>query len=390
MRKKILIVAALIFTGILIWRLVALLSGTTKQKTGRPPRPPVAVEFDSVRYAPIQEVRVLTGTIYPVYQYIIAPKVAGRLIEVRKRIGDPVAAGELVAQIDDAEYQQAVLEAEANLRIAESSLSEARSTFALARQEKTRVESLQLKGIASPAELDAAISNYTAQESRLRLAEAQVEQRQAALQAARIRLSYTKLLASQPGFIGERFVDEGALLSANSPVVSVVGIDRAIVRTTVIERDYGKIKPGLKATVAIDAFPGKEFNGKVMRVAPMLQEASRVAQMEVEVDNQQHELKPGMFARVTVITDSRERALVVPSRALVTHNGINGLFLISDTAAVVHFVPVTIGISTPEITEIVSPPIAGRVVTLGQHLLEDGSPILLPKQSLSPRTTGGR
>lgn len=378
MRKKVVGGIIVLVVGILIWRLVGLFLGSSSPKSGRQSRPPVAVEFDTVRYGSIQEVRVLTGTIYPAYQYIVAPKVAGRVVEIRKRISDEVRAGELIAQIDDAEYQQAVLEAEANLRIAESALSEARSTFELAKQEKARVESLRQKGIASSAELDAAVTNYQAQESRLKLAEAQVEQRQAVLQTARIRLSYTRLTASQPGYIGERFVDEGALLSANAPVVSVVGIDRVIVRTTVIERDYGKIRPGLEATVTTDAFPAREFKGRVMRVAPMLQEAARVAQMEVEVANPQHELKPGMFARVTVITDARQRALLVPTKALITRDGQSGVFLIDDTAAVVHYQPVTTGISNADLTEIIAPTITGRVVTLGQHLLEEGSPILLP------------
>jgi len=380
MRKKIISVVAITLLGILAWRLVLLFSGSAQRKAGQQTRPPVAVEYDSVRYGPIQEARVLTGTIYPAYQYVVAPKVAGRLIEIRKRIGDAVAAGELIARIDDAEYQQAVLEAEANLRIAESALSEARSTFELAKQERTRVESLHQKGIASPAELDAASTNYQTQESRLRLAEAQVEQRKAALQAAHIRLSYTKLTASQPGFVGERFVDEGALLTANAAIVSVVGIDRVIVRTTVIERDYGKIKPGQAATVTIDAFPTKQFSGQVTRVAPLLQEAARVAQMEVEVDNKQHELKPGMFARVMVIIAEREKAQIIPSKALVTRDGESGLFVIADTASIVHYHKVLTGISTSDYTEIIEPHLIGkRVVTLGQHLLVDGSPIILPQ-----------
>ena len=99
--------------------------------------------------------------------------------------------GEVIARIDDAEYQQAVLEAEANLKIAEAALAETQSQLELATQELERAQSLQEKGITSPAELDAALTNYDAQQSRLKLAQAQVEQREASLKSAKIRFFIT-------------------------------------------------------------------------------------------------------------------------------------------------------------------------------------------------------
>lgn len=201
-----------------------------------------------------------------------------------------------------------MLEAEANLKISQANLAEVESQFELAKQELERVQSLQQKGIASLAELDAATSNFNALRSRIKLAQAQVEQRQAALNSAKIRLSYTVLIATEPGFIGERFVDEGSLLAPNSLLVSVIDIDTVIVRTTVIERVYGQIQIGQTAEIEVDAFPGKSFYGKVSRIAPMLQEASRVAQMEVEVANDSLLLKPGMFSKVKVVLAEKDSA----------------------------------------------------------------------------------
>jgi RND family efflux transporter MFP subunit len=291
-----------------------------------------------------------------------------------------VKSGQLIGRIDDAEYQQAVIEAEANLKIAGSSLIEAGIQFELARQERERVETLQAKGIASPAELDAAVSNYSAQESRLDLATAQVEQREASLAAARIRLGYTRLAASKPGFIGQRFVDEGALLAPNAAVVSVVGIDSVIVRATVTERDYGAIQPGQSVEVTVDAFPNQQFIGDVARVAPLLDEASRVAEVEVEIANEQRLLKPGMFARAAVQIAHRDSVQTVPTQALVSRNGHPGVFTVAPDCDITQFVLVTVGISTSTQTEILSPQIEGSVVTLGQHLLEDGSPVLVPTE----------
>lgn len=300
---------------------------------------------------------------------------------MQKRIGDWVDEGEFIAVMDDAEYQQSVREAEANLKIAQASLIEARSQFDLATQELERVQSLQEKGIASPSELDAANTSYTAQKSRLELAQAQVEQRQAALKSAQIRLGYTTLVATQPGFIGERFVDEGALLSPNSPVVSIVGIDRVIVRTTIIERDYGRIRTGQNCRIKVDAFPNSVFEGHVARIAPVLEEASRVAKMEVEVDNGERILKPGMFAEVRVILSEKERTQTVPSRAVITKNEETGIFVVNKDSSTASYVPVQAGIVSGEKTEIVSPQIEGLVITLGQHLLADGSPVILPKKA---------
>ncbi|MBN2093401.1 efflux RND transporter periplasmic adaptor subunit [candidate division KSB1 bacterium] len=369
-----------LFLLFLLWRIALLIFRDSGADSRKLQRPAVAVEIDSIKYGPIQEIREFTGTVYPRYQFIIAPKVSGRIIEVRKRIGDWVRKGEIIARIDDAEYQQAVLEAEANLKISQATLNETRSQFELAKQERDRAQSLQEKGIASSAELDAALSQYSAQESRIKLAQAQVEQREAALNSSKIRLGYTLLSAAKQGFIGERFVDEGTLLAPNASVATVIGIDTVLVRTTIIERVYGRIKIGQPTQVVVDAFPTKIFTGHVYRIAPMLQEASRMAQMEVEVLNDSLLLKPGMFTRVSVVLDEKVSTQVVPTQAVVNREGKPGIYLVDKNENKVKFIEIQPGIISPELTEILSPEIKGTVVTLGQHLLEDGSNVLLPGQ----------
>lgn len=137
MKKKILISIGLLFVLLLVWRISALIFFSENKNTARPKRPPVAVEVDSVRFGPLSEIRPLTGTINPKYLYIIAPKVSGRIVAITKRIGDWVKAGELIARIDDAEYQQGVIEADANLKIAEASRTESRILFEAGQTGKT-------------------------------------------------------------------------------------------------------------------------------------------------------------------------------------------------------------------------------------------------------------
>ncbi len=373
-----------LFIVLLLSRIGVLVVGKIKGGTETSRRPPVAVEVDTVRTGHARDIREFTGSVFPAYQYIVAPKVSGRIIELRKRIGDRVVRGETLGRIDDAEYQQAVREAEASLKIAQASLAEATSQLALVSKDLERYQTLQEKGLASPAELDAARTNRDAQKSRLELAEAQVEQRVAALTTARIRLDYTVLHASEPGFIGERFADEGALLSPNAPVLSVVGINRVIIRTTVTEKDYSLLRVGQPTGILLDAFPNRTFPGRVFRIAPILQQTSRMAEIEVQAENDSLLLKPGMFTRVRVQLAEKENALLVSTRSVVSRQGVVGVFHVNEEAATVRFVPVQTGIVMETDTEIVSPPLEGLVVGLGQHLLSDGSPVILPGREASP------
>jgi len=378
-RKRILYIVLAAVAALLIWRIGALVMGGPGGGSGRFSSPPVAVEVARVGRQPIRETMQMTGTIYPLYQYIVAPKVSGRIVRINKRIGDWVDPGESVARIDDGEYQQMVLEAEANLRIARANLAETMSEFDLAGQQLERVKSLAEMQIAPRSDLDAAQTKHDALQSRIELAQAQVEQRQAALNAARIRLGYTNLVAAEPGFVGERFADEGSLLSPNSPVISVIGIDTVIVQTTVIERAYGQVRAGQTADVRVDAFPDMVFGGRVSRIAPKLDQSSRVAQMEVVVANDSLFLKPGMFCTVILALAEKDSAQVVPTQAVVTRNGDSGIFLVPDGETTAHYVPVRLGITSSDLTEILEPVLTGRVVTLGQHLLQEGSAVILPQ-----------
>lgn len=377
-RKRVAAIVGLALAAVFVWRVALLVINEFAGPSQRYNRPPVAVETADVSHQPIQETLQLTGTIHPIYQYTVAPKVSGMVTKIAKRIGDPVRRGETIATIDDAEYRQACLQAEANLKIAQANLVAARSQMDLSEKQLDRVEYMEGKGIASVAELETATAEYNSMEARAQLAQAQVEQSEAALASAKIRLDYTVLAAPEPGFVGERFVDEGALVTAMAPVASVVGIDKVIIRTTVVERVYGRIGPGQAATVEADALPGRTFAGTVSRVAPRLDESSRVAEMEIEIANDSLALKPGMFCKVSVVLSSRESAQVVPGQAIVTRNGSSGVFVVKPGESIVRFVPVEIGITTADLAEIVSPIIEGQVVSLGHHLLQDSSSVIPP------------
>jgi len=207
-------------------------------------------------------------------------------------------------------------------------------------------------------------------------------------------LSYPRIHVSFDGqkdqlwVVGERFVDEGAMLAPNNSIVTVLDIGSLIAVIHVIERDYPKVKIGQSASVTTDAYPGKTFLGKVVRLAPLLKETSRQAKVEIEISNQETSLKPGMFVRVQIDFERHDNTTVIPISALVNRDGRQGVFLADAQELKAHFVPVTIGIVNGEFAEVIDPPLSGSVVTMGQHLLEDGSRIILPDRG-PPKPRGG-
>jgi len=360
----------------------------------------VAVEVQPVRKDTIRDIGVFTGSLVPQSQFVVAPKAAGWLKKLLVDIGDRVSRNDVIAVLDDEQFTRQVEQAGAELQVAKANAENGASALDLARREYERITALREKQIASAAELDAAAAQYNASQTQLKVTLAQVAQREAALAGAKLQLSYTQVRAfweaGDPNrVVGERFVDEGALVQMNQPMVSILENNPLLAVVFVIERDYPKMAIGQQALVTTDAYPGQTFAGRIRRIAPLMKETSRQARIEIEVPNPTHRLKPGMFVRAQVEFATHANATLVPFSALVRRAGREGVFLVSapdessppaqkGATAQAHFVPVTIGIASGETVEIVAPEVSGSVVTLGNHLLENASRIMLPQQ----RTAG--
>jgi len=360
----------------------------SEEVENRRPGTPVAVEVSPVIKADILEEGNFTGTLHPFSSFSLAPKIPGRLEKILVHIGDRVEAGQLVAVLDDDEYRQQLSQAKAELEVARANLLDRKSTLKNAEREYERTAELREKKIASVSQLDAAESEFEAQQAKLKVATAQVAQSDAALKAAEVRLAYTQIRMPEnnsEGYrvVGERFVDEGAMLAANTPIVSILDISSLIAVTHVIEKDYPKIRQGLEVFVSTDAFAGRSFAGSVVRIAPMLKEKSRQARVEIEIPNVERLLKPGMFVKIRIQFDAHRDATLVPIAAIVRRNGSQGVFLADLERKTARFVPVTVGIVDGRHAEVIDPAIRGSVVTLGHHLLQDGGTIILPDLSVS-------
>ncbi len=392
--KKAIIAIVLISCAILLgWQIFQKATASLQQGGRRRGQPPVAVELSPVSKTTIVEVGSFTGSLNAYMEYKMAPKVSGRLERILVHIGDVLHKGQVVAELDSAEYQEEVLQAEAGLEMARATLAENRTLLGNAERELGRTQSLRKTKIASESQLDAALSEVNTLKAKLQLAQAQIAQKEAALKVARVHLGYTKLVVQHQDqahrlVVGERYVDQGALITSNTPIISVLEIGKLIAAVHVIERDYSKIRPGLAAELTTDAFPGRKFTGQVLRIAPMLQEKSREAKVEIEVPNPDGSLKPGMFIRARVEFAKKENVTVVPREALIKRNGVSGVYLadLKENKAV--FTPVELGIVTNKLAEVKSPALKGQVITLGQHLLSAGSKILVPDGN--PPSGGGK
>lgn len=360
-------------------------------KSGKASRA-VPVEVAQIQRGPIASQRTFSGELEALAEFVVAPKVSGRVERVIVDIADTVQRGQVVAELDNEEYVQAVAQAEADLLVARANLSEAKSALEIAKREFKRTESLLERGIASDSEFDAARQDQLAKQAQLEVAAAQVMKAESSLKTANIRLGYTKVTAGWSGgdenrVVAERYVDEGQTVAANEPLLSIVQLHPIVGVVFVNERDYAHLKPGQLVSLTTDAYPGEQFPGRIDRIAPVFRKSTRQARIEMTIDNPQHRLKPGLFIRATVVLARVPEATIVPEQALTIRDDRSGVFIVSEDGRSVAWHEVKVGIREGNRVQVEGEGLSGLVVTLGQQLVNDGTPITVPAE-LNKTTAG--
>ncbi|HEY5617218.1 MAG TPA: efflux RND transporter periplasmic adaptor subunit [Vicinamibacterales bacterium] len=341
------------------------------------PTGPMAVEVATAARGSVAQQLVVVGNLTGDTTVSVVPRAAGRLEAINVRLGDPVRLGQRIAKIEDYELQEQVKQQEAALEVSRATIRQREADLQLAATNAERSRNLFARQLLPKQTLDDTEARYQAAEAQLDLARAQNTQSTARLDELRINLANTTIVSPVNGFVARRAADPGAFVGQNAPIVDVVDIGRVRLVANIVEKDLRQIQTGHQTRVEVDAFPGEVFSGRIARLAPVLDPATRTAPIEIEIPNPGFRLKPGMYARVTVTTDERKDALVVPSNAVVDYTGRRGVFVASGDNTVT-FRPVRVGIEESKQIEILDGVAEGEgVVTTGAAGLRDGDRVVL-------------
>jgi HlyD family secretion protein len=307
------------FGLIAVAAVAALALGATWLLRGR-----AAEGFVTEPAARIDLVRAIsaTGAVNPVVTVQVGTYVSGPIQEITCDFNTKVVAGQRCALIDPRQYQVALDQARANLQAAEAQLAKDRANLAYAKRVHESNAGLVGGGAVSQRETDNSLSNYEQSVSQVRLDEATVAQRKAALDAAQVNLDYTEIKSPVDGVVVSRNVDVGQTVAASfqTPTLFLIARDltQMQVNASVSEADVGGVKLGQPAEFTVEAFPGRKFTGQVaqIRQAPITVQNVVTYDVVIGVDNDDLALLPGMTATVRIATDTRPGALVVPLQAL--------------------------------------------------------------------------
>lgn len=333
----------------------------------------IPVGVDTVKYGSISETLNYLGDIQAKKSIRVYSKVPDRIEKYFVEEGDYIQAGEPIAQVSNDKLREALNQANAGLQSAKTQLKNMEDEY-------SRIAKLYKEKAVSE-------SQYQQMKTQLEIAKNGVDQANAAFNTAKSTVQDALVKSPISGIVTEKLFKSGDMVSMQAPLVTVSQIDPVIVIVNVVEYKVGALKQGMKAALDVPAFPGKTFYGEITRISPVINPQTRTAAVEIEVTNQQKELKPGMFAKVQVFLQTKENALLVKKdnldkQTISLSSGISlrdsevrenySVFLVQDSVA--HFQPVELGIVTGSLVEVTSGLKAGDIiVSLGRSNLQDGS-----------------
>jgi HlyD family secretion protein len=338
-------------------------------------RGPLTVEVAQVSRRSISDEIVVVGNLIGDATVAVAPRTAGRVQDVYVRLGDRVSRGQRLAKIEDFEIVEQVKQAEAAQEVSLATIRQREADLKLAETSAQRSRNLYERQLLPKQTLDDNEARYQAAMAQLDLARAQTTQSKARLDELRINLANTIITSPVNGFVARRAVDPGAFVSQNQQVADVVDITTVRLVANIVEKDLKQLHAGNTTRVQVDAYPGETFTGRIARVSPVLDPATRTAPIEIEIPNPDFRLKPGMYARVGITTDIKKDALVVPVNAVVDLGGRRGVFQPRNESAI--FRSVQVGTEQREYVEILGGLAEGdTVITTGAGALRDGDRVM--------------
>jgi len=310
--------------------------------------PPTTVDAASVSLAPFAKTISAVGSLRSDETVIIRPEVSGRIAEIGFREGQRVAKNSIIIKLDQAVQRAEMQQAEANLSLSKSRIERSRD--------------LHAKGFISSQALDDAESAYKVAKATADVASA--------------RLTKLEIKAPFSGIVGLRSVSVGDYVREGQDIVNLEEIDPLKVDFRVPEIYLRQISVGQTLQVNIDANPGETFTGRVLAINPLLDTNGRAVVIRAVVNNNSAKLRPGMFARVQLITSDRQESLTIPEQALIPVG--DDIFVFKITDGRVARAKIDIGQRETGSVEVLKGLAKGDiVVTAGQPKVRDGGAIKL-------------
>lgn len=337
---------------------------------------PVPVTLEPARLEEVAVVLEQSAEVEPAQKALIIPKVKGQaILEMPVDRGDRVAAGQLLARLDDATVRARLAEVRAQLAQARAADAAALARLDTLTKDLERYRRLAKSGSAAAQKLEHAESEHAAALAQRDLARAQIEAARAGEKLLNIVLDDHTIEAPFAGQIAKRFMDPGALSSDKDPMFLLVRTDQVKVTTTVGERELPLAALGQPVEMTLDGYPGRTFRGRITGLSPSLDPATRSGVLEVEIPNPDGALKPGMFARLRLVLGARQ-ALTVPRTAVQRLPGTGASYLFTVAEGKARQLNVDTGPAQGLRREITGGLEAGQeVVVKGATRVTDGTPV---------------
>jgi macrolide-specific efflux system membrane fusion protein len=281
----------------------------------------VVVQPIVVRRGNIEEVVTSQGKLEAKQYVDVGTQVSGQLKVIHVDIGDSVAKGQLLAEIDPRVYQSQVEAGEARLNSLRAQLNQQKAEALLADQNLKRNRNLIAVNAVSQQALQETESQAAVAKAQVESIVAQIQETESNLKGSRTNLSYTKIYAPMAGTVTTLPTKEGQTLNANQTaptVLQVANLDTMTVRAQVAEADVSRIKINMPAYFTTLGNNERRWPGKVRQILPTPQIVNDVVLYDVLIDvkNQEHMLMTGMTTQVFFVLGKAENALVVPAEVL--------------------------------------------------------------------------
>jgi RND family efflux transporter MFP subunit len=319
----------------------------------------------------------LPGSVQPLQETVLYARASGYIRKWYVDIGDKVKADALLAEVETPELDQELDQARAQLLQAQAALVQSKANRELSKANLTRYKALIPAGVVSQADLDQRQAQSQVDEATVSVSQAAIAAQEANIRRLTQLKSFSRVVAPFGGTITQRWVENGALVTAGNgqPLYKIADMDPARVFIQVPQDVAPSIRPDVSAIVHIREYPGRTFDGKISRAAGELDPATRTMNTEVRVPNADGALIAGMYAEVALTLPAPHRVFEIPATALITDaKGVR--VAVIDASSKIHLVPVVVERDTGPMIEIASGLTGGeRIAKIASGAFSEGRPV---------------